>query len=104
MVMLVISTQYRENYGTDTDPFWKSKGGSDYKILGVPLNVDYEAIVSASGIGYSNAYSEEYVIGWSIESDDYLSEFERSQLEYEGKIGFPEPTMEYSDLLTARVS
>lgn len=99
MVMLVISTQYRENYGTDTDPFWKSKGGNDYKILGVPLNVDYEAIVSASGIGYSNAYSEEYVIGWSIENDDYLSWFERSQLEHEGSIRFPESTMEYSDLL-----
>jgi hypothetical protein len=29
------------------------------------------------------------VIGWEIVEDDYLTEFERDQLEFEGKIVYP---------------
>ena len=37
---ILITTQYQENYGTDADPYWKMKGGSDYFITGVdPLRV-----------------------------------------------------------------
>lgn len=99
MAMLVIATQYCENYGTDTDPYWKFKGGSEYKILNVPMNIDYEEVIAAADIAYSNDYSEEYVIGWSIENDDYLSDFERNQMEYEGGITYPEKTIEYADLV-----
>jgi hypothetical protein len=35
-MMVVISTQYMENYGTPTQSYWKYKGGSDYKVLNVP--------------------------------------------------------------------
>ena len=101
MAMIVVDTQYMENYGSAEAPYWKAKGGSAYKILGVPLNQDLQAVVDAAGIGYRNDYAEEYVIGWTVQKDDYLSEFERCQLEYEGKITFPEPTIEYSDLVEA---
>jgi hypothetical protein len=49
-MMLVIETQCYENYawnqdgsiGTGPDAYWKAKGGSCYKILGVPTNVDLD--------------------------------------------------------------
>jgi len=103
MAMIVVDTQYMENYGSAEAPYWKAKGGSSYKILNVPLNQDLDAVVASAGIGYRNDYAEEYVIGWSVQNDDYLSEFEQSQLDYEGKITFPEPTLEYGDLVDSTV-
>lgn len=106
-MMLVITTQVYENYawnedgsiGTGENSYWKAKGGSEYKILGVPLNIDYAEVVAAADVEKNNDYIQETIIGWSIESDDYLSWFEKSQLEYEGEIVFAEPTVEYSDLI-----
>lgn len=102
-MMLVISTQCYENYGTETDPYWKAKGGSEYKILGVPTNVDLDEVVTLvrGDIEKSNHYVQETIIGYGLEADDWLSDFERSQLEYDGDIEFPEPFIEYSDLCVA---
>jgi hypothetical protein len=49
----------------------------------------------------NNAFLQETIIGYGMEADDYLSDFERSQLEYEGEIEFPEPFILYSDLCMA---
>jgi hypothetical protein len=102
-MMLVIETQRYENYGTETDPYWKAKGGSEYKILGVPANVDLDEVVTLvrGDIEKSNDYVQETIIGYGLEADDWLSGFERSQLEYDGDIEFPEPFIEYSDLCVA---
>lgn len=106
MAMIVISTQYMENYGAhDWDgegacpQYWKMKGGSEYKILNVDLNADLDRVVKAAGVETDNDYCREYIMGWSVEADDYLSEFERDQLEYEGKITYPESTRDYRDLM-----
>lgn len=103
-MMLVISTQVYENYaaheGFTGEYYWKAKGGSEYKILDVPLNnVDFNAIVSAANVERNNDYFSEKIVGWSIEADDYLSWYEKAQLEYEGEIVSPEPTIEYGDLV-----
>lgn len=111
MVMLVIRTQVYENYawnedgsiGTGVNTYWKAKGGSEYKVLNVPLNTDYEAIVTLAAVERNDDYFQESVIDWSIESDDYLSWFEKSQLDYEGSITCKEPTMEYADLINERM-
>ena len=102
-MMLVISTQCYENYGTETDPYWKAKGGSEYKILGVPTNVDLDEVVTLvrGDIEKSNDYVQETIIGYGLEADDWLSDFERSQLEYDGDIEFPEPFIEYSEICMA---
>ena len=102
-MMLVISTQCYENYGTETDPYWKAKGGSEYKILGVPTEVDLDEVVTLvrGDIEKSNDYVQETILGYGLEADDWLSGFERSQLEYDGDIEFPEPFIEYSDLCVA---
>lgn len=106
-MMLVISTQCHENYGAhdwdgqgECPQYWKAKGGSEYKVTGVPLNIDYEVVIDLirSQIEKSNEYYRETILGWSIESDDYLSAFERSQMQYEGTIQFSEPCIEYASL------
>jgi hypothetical protein len=104
-MMLVIRTQFMENYGAhDWDgkgqcpQYWKMKGGSEYKITNVPLNIDYQEVVSMANVERDNEYCREYILDWSMEADDYLSWFEKSQLEYDGSIACKEPTIEYSEL------
>jgi hypothetical protein len=104
-MMLVIRTQFMENYGAhDWDgkgqcpQYWKMKGGSEYKITNVPLNIDYQEVVSMANVERDNEYCREYILDWSMEADDYLSWFEKSQLEYDGSIACKEPTVEYSEL------
>ena len=102
MVMLVVQTQIFENYGDENDPYWKAKGGCEYKIRNIPLNTDYEEIVSIANIETDNAFLREYILGWTVENDDYLSWFEKSQLEHDGSITYPEPSVEYADLIDER--
>ena len=110
-MMLVIETQCYENYawnedgsiGTGPEAYWKAKGGSSYKILGVPTNVDLDEVVSMvrSDIEKNSDYYQETIIGYGLEADDWLSDFEQGQLKWEGEITFPEPVIEYSDLIAA---
>ena len=104
-MMLVIRTQFMENYGAhdwdgtgECPQYWKMKGGSEYKITNVPLNIDYQEVVSMANVERDNEYCREYILDWSMEADDYLSWFEKSQLEYDGKITCAEPIIEYSEL------
>ena len=104
-MMLVIRTQFMENYGAhdwdgtgECPQYWKMKGGSEYKITNVPLNIDYQEVVSMANVETDNIGCREYILDWTIESDDYLSWFEKSQLEYDGKITCAEPIIEYSEL------
>ena len=99
-MMLVVSTQYSENYGTEDQPYWKNKGGSEYKVLNVPNNLTIEQMVEQvrDQVEYSSPKSEEFIVGYSLQPDDWLSGFEQSQLEYDGEINHPEPTIEWNDI------
>lgn len=99
MTKLLIQTQVMENYawredgslGTGADAHWKFKGGCDYVVRNVDACDMIEVIVDRvrGQIEVYNDAFREYVIGWWIVEDDYLTEFERSQLEYEGKVTHP---------------
>jgi hypothetical protein len=52
------------------------------------------ANTAAREIEQANDYFTETVIGWEIVADDYLTEFEQSQLEYEGRIAYPATELE----------
>ena len=97
-MMLVVVTQYCENYGEPDNPHWKYKSGSFHKIRNVPQDADYESIVKLANIAYDNKMSKEYILSWEIKDDDYLSPFERSQMDYDGRIIFTEPEQNYEDL------
>jgi len=90
MAKLLITTQVYENYGSADKPYWKAKGGSDYVVKKFR---DYNQVTEAvmvlrPQIEQDNEYYREHIIGWEIVADDYLTDFERSQWEYEGKITY----------------
>ena len=98
---LHIQTQIEENYGAhDWDgigscpQYWKMKGGNDYMYrLGNSLRSEEslkEIVEFFRGqIEENNEGYREYIIGYGVVSDDYLTEFEKSQLEYDGSITYP---------------
>jgi hypothetical protein len=96
MTKLLITTQTYENYGAhDWDgegtcpQYWKAKGGSDYVVKNVKANKATETVMAVrSQIECDNYAFRETIIDWSIVADDYLTEFEQSQLAYEGKIRY----------------
>ena len=93
---LLITTQVYENYGAhDCDgvgecpQYWKAKGGSDYVVKNVNVNQVTETVMAVRGqIEQDNHAFRETIIDWSIVADDALTEFEQSQLDYEGKIRY----------------
>ena len=94
---LLITTQVYENYGAhdwdgagECPQYWKAKGGSDYVVKNVNVNSVTETVMALRGqIEQDNQAFRETIIGWEVVANGYLTEFERDQLEYEGKIRFP---------------
>jgi len=91
MSKLLITTQVYENYGSAEEPYWKPKGGSDYVVKNFKnLNKVTETVMALRGqIECDNEMFREYIINFEVVANDYLTEFERSQLEYEGEIRYP---------------
>ena len=99
MSKLLIQTQVMENYawredgslGVGADAYWKFKGGEDFfipKFKGGEEAATMAVMALRSQIEEDNQYFRRQIIGWSIVANDYMTEFEKSQLEYEGKITY----------------
>jgi len=89
MAKLLITTQTYENYGDDVNPHWKPKGGCDYVVKNFK-GKDVDTVMALRPqVECDNEYYRESIISWEIVADDYLTEFEQSQLDYEGHIRFP---------------
>jgi hypothetical protein len=93
---LLITTQVYENYGAhDWDgkgtcpSYWKAKGGSDYVIKKFKGDATTAVMAIRSQIEEDNDHYRESIIDFRVVSDDYLTEFEQSQLDYEGAIRYP---------------
>jgi len=108
---LMISTQYMENYGAhdwdgegECPQYWKFKGGEEYFVrVGTATDVELLTNVVDSVRGeleWDNPASRQYILGWELVADDYMTEFEQSQLDYEGEIRHPARYIE-SKLLEA---
>ena len=110
---LVIITQTRENYGAhdwdgegEVPQYWKNKVGSEYIVDDiehfVTIDDDFfakniQSIVYdyiAKKIEEKSDYFEETIIDYSIEDNDYMPEYEKSQLEYEGFVRYYEPRLD----------
>jgi hypothetical protein len=95
---LYIWTQCRENYGTAEQPYWKFKGGIDYFVpMGKRVSdSDVTATVMAvrGDIECTHPMYEEYILGWEVVADDYMTDFEKSQLDFEGQIRYPTKVLE----------
>ena len=93
---LLITTQVYENYGAhdwdgegDCPQYWKAKGGSDYVIKRFKGDATTAVMAVRSQIEEDNDHYRESIIDFRIVADDYLTEFEQSQLAYEGSIRYP---------------
>jgi hypothetical protein len=102
-MQLLITTQVQENYaahqGFTGEYYWKFKGGNDYKFDLGTLARNAEALAELveyfrTRIEEDNDYFRNHIIGWEVVSDDYLTEFEQSQLDYEGSITYPATRLE----------
>ena len=98
MAKLLITTQVYENYGAhdwdgvgECPQYWKAKGGCDYVVKKFKdFSAVTETVMALRGqIECDDRFYRETIIGWEIVANDYLTEFEKDQLEYEGKIRFP---------------
>jgi len=109
---LVIITQVRENYGAHdwngdgpVPQYWKDKGGSEYilddlehylspndEFFDKKVRMIVESMLP--NIESISDYMTETIINFAIEDDDYMSQFEQSQLQYEGFIRFYEPRID----------
>jgi hypothetical protein len=99
MAKLLISTQVYENYGAhdwdgqgECPQYWKAKGGNEYVIKnfkGNDRNATELTMVASAQIEQDDQYFREHIIDFRIVADDYLTQFEKDQLEYEGRIMFP---------------
>jgi hypothetical protein len=90
---LIAFTQYHENYSDSSRPYWKAKGGNEYVIAKLSM----EAVIklgqkgmqkmvddASKKINIETAMVQEYVIDWDIVQG--LTQDEKSQMEYEGKV------------------
>ena len=99
-MILVISTQHYENYGAhDWDgvgacpQYWKAKGGDEIMITDVDTGLytaDQIVEMVRGDIEMRNEGFECTIIGYGFQEDGYMSWFEKSQLDYEGKVTHPE--------------
>jgi hypothetical protein len=96
MAKLLITTQVYENYGAhdwdgqgECPSYWKAKGGSDYVVKNINVNKVTETLMGVrSQIEQDNYAFRESIIDFSVVADDALTEFEQSQLNYEGVIRY----------------
>jgi len=96
MAKLLITTQVYENYGAhdwdgtgECPSYWKAKGGSDYVVKNINVNRVTETVMGVrSQIEQDNQAFRETIIDFEVVADDALTEFEQSQLAYEGVIRY----------------
>jgi len=99
----VILTQVYENYawnedgtiGTGVNAYFKPKGGDEYIVRGVDQEQVFEILEKVAGqIEKSNDYYQEFIVDVKIVEDDFLTEYELNQLEYEGRIVYSPKELE----------
>lgn len=96
---VVIFTQVYENYawnedgsiGKGVDAYWKAKGGNEYVVRDIFDEEDATMAVMCvrDQIEEASDYFTETIVDWELVDNEYLTQFERDQLEYDGKIEFP---------------
>ena len=102
MKTLMFYTQLAENYGSVEDPYWKMKGGWEYRVRNVPSMLSRESIMTMLETFIAEANSDmmfEHLMSYEFVEDDFMTDFERSQLEFEGEVLYPAQEVDYSDLV-----
>lgn len=99
----IFFTQVYENYairedgtiGTGADAYFKAKGGDEYVVLNVDKTQMSRILAEVRAkVEVSNDYFRETVVDFQLVEDDYLTEYEKSQLEYDGCIVYSPKELE----------
>ena len=99
----IFTTQVYENYawredgsiGTGEDAYFKPKGGDEYVVKNVDKSQMLRILKEVKAqIEVSNDYFRETVVDFVLVEDDYLTEYERSQLEWDGSIVYSPKELE----------
>lgn len=105
MAKLLITTQVQENYGAhdwdgqgECPQYWKFKGGNEYVVKNFKdFGRMTEVVMALRGqVESDNEYFKEHIIDFEVVADDYLTEFERNQLEFDGSITFPAKELQFA--------
>jgi hypothetical protein len=112
---LYIFTQDQENYGAhdwdgvgEVPQYWKAKGGTDYivDVEGFRWNEEFadkklRMIVDELRfiIDESSDYYRSSVLGYEKVEDDFMTDYEQSQLEYDGKVMYPAIRKTYNEMM-----
>lgn len=111
---LLIQTQDYENYAwvdgellTGDQAYWKAKGGEDYifDVDGFKFDEwaekNTEMLVDAvrDQIEQDTDGFRSFIVGYQWVEDDYMSQFEKSQLEFDGEIMYPAQRYNYDDFV-----
>ena len=99
----IFFTQVYENYavredgtiGTGDEAYFKAKGGDEYVVLNVDKSAMSRILAEVRAkVEVSNDYFRETVIDFQLVEDDYLTEYEKSQLEYDGRVVYSPKELE----------
>ena len=112
---LYIFTQDQENYGAhdwdgegEAPQYWKAKGGTDYivDVEGFRWNEEFadkklRMIVDELRfiIDESSDYYRSSIFGYEKVEDDFMTDYEQSQLEYDGKVMYPAIRKSYNEMM-----
>jgi len=82
----MIYTQVQENYGY----IWKAKGGNEYFVDNVDHNSPISSMLEQAKelVEWASDEYQEYVVGWEVVEDNYLTAYELDQLQYEQQITY----------------
>lgn len=99
----IFYTQVFENYawredgsiGTGEDAYFKPKGGDEYVVKNVDKSEMLKILEQVKAqVEVSNDYFRETIVDLQLVEDDYLTEYEREQLEYDGCIVYSPKELE----------
>lgn len=99
----IFYTQVFENYawkedgsiGVGDEAYFKAKGGDEYVVLNVDKTQMSRILAEVKAkVEVSNDYFKETVVDFQLVEDDYLTWYEREQLEYDGAIAFSPKELE----------
>jgi len=99
----IFTTQVFENYawredgsiGTGEDAYFKPKGGDEYVVKNVDKSQMLRILKEVKAqVEVSYDYFKETVVDFVLVEDDYLTEYEREQLEWDGSIVYSPKELE----------
>jgi len=99
----IFYTQVFENYawredgsiGKGEDAYFKPKGGDEYVVRNVNKSDMLRILKEVKAqVEVSNDYFRETVVDFQLVEDDYLTEYEREQLEWDGLIVYSPKELE----------